>query len=391
MTRGRIMRCALVVLGFLLPCLAQAALIEGITIESADLGSTPGMSPEQAINGSGLPGNTPALSGTHSTYYLAYWWGPDSSPQITVDLEGNYSVDTMHIWNANESNQSDRGLKNVEIYVSPDEDEGNLVKLVTNGTGANDNGSGNFLFPQAPSLSTYEGFSLDLSGITNPSLLNNTRLVRIQALDTHGDPKGGLAEVQFGGISSAPTLLLSNTNVASSAPPGSFVGSLSVTSTEVDRYILLETGDHAYFYIAEGSTNLQTATWMDSDWYDISILATNTSSGFSTATNFTITVTAGAPVFSVVAEVTHPVTEGVVVGTAQASSAGAKFSVVNGRTDLFTFDGAELKATNAALWDGAGATYYVTVRATDGAATDDLIVAVEVVNTVTRGTVFRFR
>jgi hypothetical protein len=186
-------------------------------------------------------------------------------------------------------------------------------------------------------------------------------------------------------------LQLSSTEVASNASPGTVVGNLAVTYTNVDQYVLLEVDDHDYFDILEGGTNLLTATWMDSASYDISILATNTTSGFSTTTNFTITVTAATPVFSVAAEVAYPVTDGDVVGTAQTSCSGGAFSTINGRTDLFYFDGAVLKATNAASWGGVGTTNYVTIRATAGGQTDDLIVAVEVVNTVTSGTVFRFR
>jgi hypothetical protein len=120
--------------------------------------------------------------------------------QITVDLEGNFALDTIHVWNYREhATLNNRGLKNVEIYVSPDEDENNLVKLITNGSGTQDNGSGDFLFPEAPGTSTYLGFDLDTSGVTNASLLDNARLVRLYGADNHGGEWGGLAEIQFGG------------------------------------------------------------------------------------------------------------------------------------------------------------------------------------------------
>ncbi len=181
---------------------SNAALITGTSIVSATTGSNANMSPSDAIDGGGLSGGA-ALTGTHSTTWTDHWWGAGTTPQITIDLGGNYNLDTIHIWNYNENGQSSRGLQNVEIYVSTDASDLNLVKLITSGPGSQDNGSGNFLFAQAPSLSTYSGFGLDMAGVTNASLLSNARLVRIQALDTHGST-GGLAEVQFGGTSAVP-------------------------------------------------------------------------------------------------------------------------------------------------------------------------------------------
>jgi len=186
---------------------ASAALITGTTIESATTGLNPDMGPEKAINGVGLPGDVPALTGSHIQRHSANWWtgwsGDVTDWQITVDLEGNYALDTIHVWNYREGGTlNNRGLRNVEIYVSPDEDENNLVKLITDGSGTEDNGSGDFLFPVAPGTSTYLGFDLDTSGVTNASLLDNARLVRLDGGSDNydgGSSWGGLAEIQFGG------------------------------------------------------------------------------------------------------------------------------------------------------------------------------------------------
>jgi len=186
---------------------ASAALITGTTIQSATTGLNADMGPEKAINGVGLPGDTPALSGSHIQSHSTNWWtgwsGAVTDWQITVDLEGNFALDTIHVWNYREGGTlNNRGLRNVEIYVSPDEDENNLVKLNTNGSGTQDNGSGDFLFPVAPGTSEYLGFDLDTSGVTNASLLDNARLVRLDGgPDNHdgGSTWGGLAEIQFGG------------------------------------------------------------------------------------------------------------------------------------------------------------------------------------------------
>lgn len=190
---------------------SYGALILNTTIESATTGLNPQMSPENAINGSGLPGDAPALTGSHGNSFNTNWWtgwdGNVTEWQLTVDLEGSYDVDTVQIWNYREGCCSGRGLSNVEIYVASDENETNLIKLTTNGTGLHDDGSGNFLLPEAPSAGDYFGFNLDMSGVTNPALLDNVRLFRIDggtSLHGGGEIHAGLAEIQFGGVNAIP-------------------------------------------------------------------------------------------------------------------------------------------------------------------------------------------
>ncbi len=190
---------------------SNGALILGTTIESATTGLNPAMAPENAINGSGLPDNVPALTGSHGNSFDTNWWtgwdGNVTEWQLTVDLEGNYDLDTVQIWNYREGCCSGRGLSSVEIYVSSVEDELSLIKLSTNGSGTHDDGLGNFLLPQAPAAGDYFGFNLDLSGVTDPSLLDNVRLFRIDGgTDLWGDGQihAGLAEIQFGGVDAIP-------------------------------------------------------------------------------------------------------------------------------------------------------------------------------------------
>ena len=189
---------------------ANAALITGITLQDSD-GTLPNtnMGPEKAINGAGL--SSLSFTATHSTTWSDHWYSSlTTGAYITADLEGNYSVDTIHVWNENENNAGRvRGMKNVKIHVSPDENVANLVKLTTDGTGTHDNGTGDFLFPIGEGLSTYTGFDVDLSGVTNASLLNNVRLVRIENIDQYGGSNGsGLAEVQFGQVPEPATMAL---------------------------------------------------------------------------------------------------------------------------------------------------------------------------------------
>jgi hypothetical protein len=188
---------------------ANAAIITGITVESGTTNpfNPVVMGPAKAINGEGLPGGIPALTGTHTTAFNAGWWSFPANvlAQITINLNGAYAVDTIHVWNYNEAGVTGRGIRNVEVFVSPDGNPTNLVKLFTSGTGLHDNGSGDFLLPQGPGQGTYTGFDLDLSSITNASLLTNVRLVQFKAIDAYDPAAGfGLAEVQFGGTAAIP-------------------------------------------------------------------------------------------------------------------------------------------------------------------------------------------
>lgn len=194
------------ILGFSLSTTSYGALITGTTIESATVGLNPDMGPEKAINGFGLDGDVPSLTGSHREQFSSNWWtgwsGDVTEWQITIDLEGTYDLDTVHVWNYRENCCAGRGLSNVEIYVASAEDEATLVKLNTDGSGLHDDGSGNFLFPQAPTGGDYPGFDLDLSGVTNSELLENARLFKLDGgsnLHEEGQVHGGLAEIQFGG------------------------------------------------------------------------------------------------------------------------------------------------------------------------------------------------
>jgi len=183
-------------------------LITGASIhDSTTRGLNAEMSPENAIDGTGLAGGVPSLTGSHAQSFDTNWWsgwdGAVTEWQLTVDLEDTYDVEVMHVWNYREGCCSGRGLRDVEIYVSPDEDEANLVKLITDGTGLHANDKGGFLLPQAPTGGEYFGFDLDVSGVTNSALLDNVRLFRIDggsSLHGGGEVHGGLGEIQFDGV-----------------------------------------------------------------------------------------------------------------------------------------------------------------------------------------------
>lgn len=184
------------------------ALISGISVESGTTNpfNTEPMGPLKAINGEGLPDSQPALAGAHGTSFDQQWWTfggtTNNLADVTINLNGVYALDTIQIWNYNEAGVISRGIQNAQIFVSPDGNVANLVKLTTNGTGSFDNGTGDFLLPQAPGNPSYEGFTLDLAGITDPALLGTVQLVQIRAINgysTNNDDGTGLAEIQFGG------------------------------------------------------------------------------------------------------------------------------------------------------------------------------------------------
>jgi hypothetical protein len=187
---------------------ANAALITGISIADTD-GSEPNdqMTALDAIDGTGL--SSLAFGATHSTTWNQHWYSATTAGAfITVDLGDSFVLDTIHIWNGNDSNNTaiQRALQDASIWVSPDGDTANLVKLNTSGSSVLNgaNGTGDFLFAQGPQLTSYAGFNLDLSTVTNASLLENVRLVKVQTITNYGGSGSMLAEVQFGGVSVVP-------------------------------------------------------------------------------------------------------------------------------------------------------------------------------------------
>jgi len=181
---------------------ASAALIAGVTIEdvSSELASG-GFSrlAIHTIDGSGLTGGGGAFGvGTVGIVPDGAMWltnGTAAAPndplpaQITYNLEGNYVLSGIHVWNYNESVSGNtiRGAQDVTILVSPDANTANLVSL------------GDFVFSQATGLTTYAGELVDLSGF---ALAENARLVRFDITSNYGDANSfvGLSEVQFDGV-----------------------------------------------------------------------------------------------------------------------------------------------------------------------------------------------
>jgi len=94
---------------------AQAALITGITA-STDMGSN-GSNIINTVNGQGLPGNTPSLTGTHALADFNAWAGSQSTGNITFNLNGSYSLTGFSFWNLNNPGNT-AGIKDVTVQSS---------------------------------------------------------------------------------------------------------------------------------------------------------------------------------------------------------------------------------------------------------------------------------
>lgn len=227
---------------------AQSALIttggavphQGLHLEDASsslLGFGDRSAPN-TINSTGLSG--PVGPGqSHSTTAVHDWNSsgapPDPLPAfITYDLGKNYALNGggnyVKVWNGNETTA--RGAADVEIWVSPDENSSNLVKLVTTGANAQTNGSGNFLFPVATG-GGYLGFTLDTTNLTNAGLLSNVRLMNFNVLTNRAgaDQIAALSEVQFDGtLVSTPTAITKLATASVTIAAGGVGGSEAVNA-----------------------------------------------------------------------------------------------------------------------------------------------------------------
>ena len=182
---------------------ASAATIVGVTIEdfsSELMGGGSSNFDRAAIHTLNGVGYEAGVQKTHSTARDGVSWltdgannigfgvpGGDPLPAtITYDLEGNYDLSSMTIWNYNEINLTSRGANNVEV-------------LVASSVGGTFTSLGNFTFSEAvgDSITPYgEDHALSAAAA------NNTRLIRFNITTNHGGDNefAGLSEVRFDGI-----------------------------------------------------------------------------------------------------------------------------------------------------------------------------------------------
>jgi F5/8 type C domain len=99
---------------------AQAALINGVTVTTTMGNIFAGYDINNIVNGSGLPGNTPSLTGTHAAADTSNTWAGDLAVGnlITFNLNGTYSLAGFSLWNFN--GNSNIGVKDVNVLSSTD-------------------------------------------------------------------------------------------------------------------------------------------------------------------------------------------------------------------------------------------------------------------------------
>ena len=165
---------------------AQAALITGVTA-STDMGTLGGFVDLNAtVDGSGLPGDTPALTGTHAAFTSSppnTWLGSSVTGNITFDLGGSFDLAGFSFWNYNGTNTA--GIQNVTVQSSTD------GVIFTDIVGAPTVFAiGNSSAPQDPELFSFTPVT--------------TSFVRFVVGSNYGSGAGtGFAEVQFDGTPAA--------------------------------------------------------------------------------------------------------------------------------------------------------------------------------------------
>ena len=235
---------------------AQAALIGGVTIENFSSELTAGVAAADtrlavdSINQSGMaggvhnntPGNMWEVQGT-------FTGGTDTPPwHITYDLEGNFDLNAIRIWNYNEGGLFNgqpltiAGARDVEVRVSPTNNPADFVKL--------NNAGGDFVFTQAPGTNTYGGFNLNLSGVTNKAALDNVRMVRFDILTSYGQVNSlvGLAEVQFSAVTPNGPIAVPNFSFQSPVQAAGTNSSGAAGSTTAITNWTIQTGAGGVFF-----------------------------------------------------------------------------------------------------------------------------------------------
>jgi len=205
---------------------ARSQTITGVAIEdvSSELSGGFARLAEFLLDGNGFDEDL----GSHTLTPDGFMWlntGTFTAPNdpnvpgaiITFDLEANYDLGSLTVWNYNESlpGRADlllRGSNEVEILVA-DSEGGTFTSL------------GDFVFAVAPGLDTVDfGQTIDLATLPEAA---NARLVRFNITSNHGGDNNfvGLSEVRFT-IAASP-VLLSPAILSTAANQGTTVGDLS--------------------------------------------------------------------------------------------------------------------------------------------------------------------
>jgi len=155
--------------------------ITGVSIAGVSSENTAGnRGAVNTINSGGLNSNL-----EHSSSLAGHLWEAQSGdplPDITFNLGDQYHVGLIRVWNHNGGVNTTRGLKDVEIWVSLDNNPANLVFAET------------VTFAQAPGTGGYLG---EVITLTDLPVYKNVRLIKLDATSNHGNTVGGLSEIRF--------------------------------------------------------------------------------------------------------------------------------------------------------------------------------------------------
>jgi len=224
---------------------ARAALIPGVTIEdfSSQLGAPWNRQAVFTVDGSGLS------AGQHGATPDGTMWlttGTIQAPndplpaRITFDLEGNYDLNGLRVWNYNEAGGTfvNRGANAVTISVASSEG-GSFTPL------------GNFNFAKAPGNTSYVGETIDVSPFP---AADNTRLVRFDVASSHGGDNNlvGLSEVRF--YDASPVTVPNFSFESPALSPGTNNSGNNGNTTAIPGWTIL--GDSAGVFFPNGNGGL---------------------------------------------------------------------------------------------------------------------------------------
>jgi hypothetical protein len=174
---------------------SQAQIVIKPVDATASSTYSPGVTPLNLINGSGLSfdlltgDSVPVNYPTHDrSLVVENFWHSNFvvTPTITFDLGAAYDLIGFHSWNIQQNYgaaSTDRGIQSTDIYGSLD---GISFSFIANR-----------VLAEAPWLDTYTGEDYALSS-------SNVRFVRFNVISNYGDSITGLGEMRFVGTASVP-------------------------------------------------------------------------------------------------------------------------------------------------------------------------------------------
>ncbi len=244
----------------------EATVIPNVTILNST-SSVTGMPAANTINGSGM--SAISLSGTHdnsatgaSMWSSNYSW---SDISITFDLGIAYNVDKMYVWNFNQSGYSFKGMKNVKIQYSLNQQVWNDVPAPSN-PGYAVNANYPFQLAQASGQNNITATNLN-DGTSSPVNIGvKAQYIKITAAQMSSSNEGnwggnavGLSEVLFTTDDKVPTgypVVIDAGNVVNTCGNLVFGGCHSPSYTHVQTILPM--------YIDAGMNAIRLDFWLES-------------------------------------------------------------------------------------------------------------------------------